>query len=42
MIESKNKRLTKNAVGVIVNSGAMNDVDISGLAHFCEHMLFLV
>ena len=42
MIESKNKRLIKNAVGLVVNSGAMNDIDISGLAHFCEHMLFLV
>lgn len=37
-----NKKLKKNAVGVIVGSGAMNDDIIDGLAHFTEHMLFLV
>lgn len=37
-----NKKLTKDSVGIIVGSGAMNDDKIDGLAHFTEHMLFLV
>jgi secreted Zn-dependent insulinase-like peptidase len=37
-----NKKLKKNAIGIIVGSGAMNDDKIDGLAHLTEHMLFLV
>ena len=32
----------KAAASLIVNSGNLNDPpEVSGLAHFCEHMLFL-
>ena len=34
--------MKKNAIGVIVGSGAMNDDKVEGLAHLTEHMLFLV
>ena len=37
-----NKKIKKNAIGVIVGSGAMNDDRVEGLAHLTEHMLFLV
>ncbi len=39
---TNNKNIQKNAIGVIVGSGAMNDDKLDGLAHFTEHMLFLV
>jgi len=42
MTPKPNKRLPKDSVGIIVGSGAMNDDKIEGLAHFTEHMLFLV
>lgn len=38
----KNKKIKKDSIGIIVGSGAMNDDKIEGLAHFTEHMLFLV
>jgi secreted Zn-dependent insulinase-like peptidase len=39
---TQNKKMKKNAIGVIVGSGAMNDDKVEGLAHLTEHMLFLV
>jgi len=41
-MNAKNKKVKKDSVGIIVGSGAMNDDKIEGLAHFTEHMLFLV
>ncbi len=42
MNPKSNIKLVKDSVGIIVGSGAMNDDKIEGLAHFTEHMLFLV
>ena len=36
-----NNKTTTSAAAVDVYSGSFNDGDIEGLAHFCEHMLFL-
>lgn len=42
LMNPKNKKIQRDSVGLIVGSGAMNDDKIEGLAHFTEHMLFLV
>lgn len=41
-MNAKSKKVKKDSIGIIVGSGAMNDDKIEGLAHFTEHMLFLV
>ena len=38
----QDKSTTKSAAFCFVNSGSLNDPpEVNGLAHFCEHMLFL-